>query len=348
MRKPSLKDFKHICILQTAFLGDVVLTLPLVQAIKNYSPKTLITFVSTPLAASVTSSAKAVDYIVTYDKRGIRRGFDGIKFLANHLKAQHIDCILTPHRSLRSSLVSKLTGAKYSITFNKSALSLLYTRRVKYINNKHEIDRNLDLLRAFSDYDEIIKAHLSVEVEIHSADKSFVESTLIQHGIADGSKFVVLAPGSVWATKRWKEYHFANLANQIKSEGLGVVTIGSEDEKALGRRVVGDNGFNFSGKLTIPQTLHLLSLASVLVTNDSAPTHLAGLVNTPTITIFGPTSPIFGFRPIGENDICLELSDLKCKPCSIHGANTCPIKTHACMEDLHPRAVLEAIHQILD
>jgi heptosyltransferase-2 len=347
MRKPSINDFRHICIIQTAFLGDVVLTLPLAQAIKNYNPNIQISFVSTPVAAGVTISAKAIDYIVTYDKRGIRRGYDGIKFLSQHLKAQEVDCIISPHRSLRSTLVSLLTGARYSVGFDKSSMAILYSRRVKYIKTHHEIDRNLDLLTAFSDYDDIIKSGSSVEIEVHDGDKSFVESLLIQNKITDNAKLVVMAPGSVWETKRWKEYHFANLAAMLKSEGFSVVSIGSEDDKDLCKRITGENGYNFAGKLTIPQTLHLLSLASVLVTNDSAPTHFAGLVGTPTITIFGPTSPIFGFGPLGEKDISLELSDLKCKPCSIHGAKSCPIKTHECMENLHPKQVYEAIQSIV-
>lgn len=347
MPKPSINDFKHICIIQTAFLGDVVLTLPLAQAIKNFNPNIQISFVSTPVAAGVTISAKAIDYIVTYDKRGIRRGYDGIKFLSQHLRSQEVDCIISPHRSLRSTLVALLTGARYSVGFDRASLALLYKRRVKYIKPKHEIERNLDLLKAFSDYESIIKSRSKVEIEVHDGDKSFIESRLIQSKITDNSKLIALAPGSVWETKRWKEYHFANLAGMLRSEGYSVVAIGAEEDKDLCKRIIGENGLNFAGKLTIPQTLHLLSLASVLVTNDSAPTHFAGLMGTKTITIFGPTSPIFGFGPLGEKDISLELSDLKCKPCSIHGGKQCPIKTHECMENLHPDQVIEAMKKII-
>jgi len=128
MAKPELRDFKHIAVVQTAFLGDVVLAMPLVQVIKNNYPDIKISFVSTPLAIGISSAIKAVDGIIAYDKRGIRRGLDGIKFIASYLREKKVDCIISSHRSLRTSLMTFYAKPKYSVGFNNSALSFAYKK----------------------------------------------------------------------------------------------------------------------------------------------------------------------------------------------------------------------------
>ena len=147
MAKPQLDDFKHIAIIQTAFLGDVVLAMPLVRVIKKNYPDIKISFVSTPLAAGITSSVKDIDSVISYDKRGIRKGLDGIKHIAGYLRENGVDCIISSHRSLRTSLLTFFTKAKYSVGFNTSAFSFAYKKRIKYIKSAHEIERNLALLK---------------------------------------------------------------------------------------------------------------------------------------------------------------------------------------------------------
>jgi len=347
MKKPDIRQFKHIAVIQTAFLGDVALAVPLVNVIKSIHPEVKISFVSTPLAAGITSCIKNIDTIVSFDKRGIRKGLDGIKHLAGHLKEINVDCIISCHRSLRTSLLTFLTKPQYSVGFNISAFSLAYKKRIKYIKGYHEIDRNLSLLDAFDNDFDIPNRQLIEGLDISENDSNYVEMMLHSQKIEE-EKLIVLAPGSVWETKKWKKEHFKQLISNLIDSGYSCALIGSEDDKSLCDEIAQSSGaVSLGGKFTLPQTLRFLSLARLLITNDSAPTHFAGLVDCPVITIFGPTSPIFGFAPWSTKSLPIGLDELKCKPCEIHGSNKCPVGTHECMEKLSPQLVFEKTINIL-
>jgi len=348
MNKYSILDFNHIAIIQTAFLGDVTLSLYLVQAIRNFHKSVNITFVTTPIGSSVASACQAIDNIVTYDKHGLQKGLDGIKRISNLLRERKIDCILAPHRSFRTTLLTFLSKPTFSVGFNRNALSFLYSKRIKYFKHYHEIERNLALLRAFKDKSLIPQGDIKIDLDIHPADKTYVENKLKFFDINENDILIVFAPGSVWNTKRWLEDYFIDLIIKFNKYKLKTILIGSKDDFDLCRKIADNSGgINLAGEMTIPQVIHLLSNTKLLITNDSAPTHLAGLVNCPTLTIYGPTSPIFGFYPKGQYDKSIELENLNCKPCSIHGSKECPIKTHSCMKDLKPDFVFEHAIEIL-
>ncbi len=348
MTKYSLLDFNNFAIIQTAFLGDVTLSLYLVQALRNLHKTANITFVTTPLGSSVSSVCKSIDNIITYDKYGLQKGLNGIKRVSNLLIERKIDCIIAPHRSFRTTLLTFLSKPKFSVAFNRNSLSFFYSKRVKYHKHYHEIDRNLSLLKAFEDTKKNFVLNINIELEIHPADKNYIENKLNLLDIQDDHILIAVAPGSVWKTKRWLEGHFIELISMFNFNGFKPVLLGSKEDYEICKRI-SDNtdGINFAGELTIPQVIYLLSKTNLLVTNDSAPTHFAGLVNCPTLTIYGPTSPIFGFYPRGKHDKSIQIDNLKCKPCSVHGSDDCPIKTHSCMRDLKPNLVFENAIDIL-
>lgn len=348
MAKPTLKSFKRIAVIQMAFLGDVALAMPLAQVIKNYHPGVQLYFVSTPKAAAISSCVGAIDQIIAYDKRGARTGLDGIKKTAELMSDLECDCIISCHRSLRSTLLMMFAKPKYSVGFGNSSLSFLYKSRVKYEKRIHEIDRNLSLLKGFADYHEIDLSNRKVELDF--ADEDVIQTlSSVPDGAFKAKRLVAIAPGSIWGTKRWKEHHFINLIRKLKELELDCLLIGSNDDKPICDRIEKDtDAINLAGILTIPQSMYLLSKCKLLITNDSAPTHFAGLVDCPTITIYGPTSHIFGFSPTSKNSFVAEVEGMDCRPCHIHGLNVCPLKTHACMEDLVPDRILDYVKQILD
>ena len=106
-------------------------------------------------------------------------------------------------------------------------------------------------------------------------------------------------------------------------------------------------GLVAAGRLTLLQSAELLRRCRVVVSNDSAPVHLAGGVGAPVIAIFGATSPAFGFAPRGPRDVVVETHGLPCRPCAIHGGDRCPERHFACMEKIHPFQVLEQVRQFL-
>jgi heptosyltransferase-2 len=162
---------------------------------------------------------------------------------------------------------------------------------------------------------------------------------------------VAIAPGSVWNTKRWPKEHFITLAKMLMDDGISIILIGGRDDLALCseiRNALGGNAVNAAGMLTLLQSSELIQRCVVLVSNDSAPVHLAAGVRTPVVAIFGATAPHFGFAPRGANDLVVEIDGLSCRPCAIHGGKRCPIKTFVCMNDLKPELVFTKVKMVID
>ena len=142
---PAINSFKNIAIIHTAFLGDVGLVLPLAQFLKDENPEAAITLITTPAAAAIARCASAVAEVVPYDKRGEFSGFSGIRDFAQKLEKYQFDCIIAPHRSFRTALLTKLLKPKYSVGFKNAAGSFFYAQTAPYHLHLHEIERNLQL-----------------------------------------------------------------------------------------------------------------------------------------------------------------------------------------------------------
>ena len=155
-----------------------------------------------------------------------------------------------------------------------------------------------------------------------------------------------LAPGSVWATKRWPK--FVELAETLSRRGR-IVTIGSAADGELAAAIgaaVGPKAIDATGKLSLLASAELIRRSRVLVTNDSAPQHLASAMNTPTVAIFGPTVPAFGFGPLAERSAVIGIDALACRPCDRHGPMSCPLGHWKCMVDVAPADVMGAIEKL--
>ena len=146
---------------------------------------------------------------------------------------------------------------------------------------------------------------------------------------------VALAPGSVWATKKWGDDKFVELARLLLDEGKQLIVIGGKGEKLVGDEIASlakDRVINLAGKTTLAEAAEVIANCALLIGNDSAPIHLATAVGTPSVVIYGPTVKEFGFAPPKEMSKIVEVEDLWCRPCTAHGSDTCPIFTHKCMK----------------
>jgi heptosyltransferase-2 len=166
----------------------------------------------------------------------------------------------------------------------------------------------------------------------------------------DSRQMIALAPGSVWRTKRWPRERYEELGRLLVSDGFSLVLIGGPEDRELcasiSEGVSEERTINAAGRLSLLQSAELIRRCRVIVSNDSAPMHLAGAVQTPVVAMFGPTVPEFGFAPKGDRDVVLGISNLSCRPCSIHGGEKCPIRTFDCMVRLTADVVRTHIHRI--
>jgi heptosyltransferase-2 len=337
-----LTDFRHIVIVQTAFIGDVALVLFLAATVRRLHPEARITLVTTPASATFAQYCTAIDTVIVFDKRGKHRGLRGVMQVARQLRSEGADCVLAPHRSFRTALLARFSGARLTVGFDKNSFAWLYDKRMKY-PAMHEIERNMALLGVFEDCTEIVSDLPTMELP--EGDYAASDAMLRQEAIEKG--FIVCAPGSVWATKRWREEHFGRLVQMLQEAGRKVILLGGKDDVDVCERIAGQSGsVSLAGKTSLPEMLAILQSASVLVCNDSAPAHLAALVDCPTVAVFGPTVQAFGFAPRSSRAVVVENTHLACRPCSPHGTNTCPLGTHECMWSVVPEQVLEAVQSV--
>jgi heptosyltransferase-2 len=172
-----------------------------------------------------------------------------------------------------------------------------------------------------------------------------VEELLVAHNAAD-QRLIALAPGSIWATKRWPG--FPALARSLASQGR-IVVIGGESDRDLAAAIRDDSprAIDATGRLSLLASADLIGRSALLVTNDSLPQHLASAMGTPTVTIFGPTVPGFGFGPLAPKSVAVGHDSLPCRPCHPHGPPACPLGHHLCMRDLAPPTVLTHALRVL-
>jgi heptosyltransferase-2 len=320
-------------VIQTAFLGDVVLTIPLLQALaERHGPVDVIT---TPGAASLIETHPSVRRVIRWDKR---RG--GAWALGRELKSENYTRVYLPHRSVRSALIGKLTGAKERIGFADAPLlsRFLYTSTESRDTTKHESERLLALLGTAHSRQPTADWAMTLTAE----DVAKADAWLAAAGVGPG--FVAMAPGSIWGTKRWP--YFPELAKLLDRP---VVVIGGPEDEPLGNAIVlaaPSRAKSAVGELSLRQSAALIKKAALLITNDSAPLHLATAVGTPILAIFGPTVPAFGYGPIRPGDRVAEIS-MDCRPCSAHGPQVCPLGHHKCMRDQSAEAILGQVKLLL-
>ncbi|KUG26616.1 adp-heptose--lipooligosaccharide heptosyltransferase ii [hydrocarbon metagenome] len=332
-----------ILVIQTAFPGDAILTLPLIQEIKNFFSSAQIDVVCIPSTSIIFKASHYVSEVIEFDKRNKHKGFSGLIKFASYIKSKKYDKIYSPHRSARSAVLTFLSKPKESYSFDKSALSFLYKNKNKYKSDWHEVRRNLSLLdENYTDESWKILPQLSLSAET----TEFVDKKI--KGV-DQKKMIVLAPGSVWATKRYPINYFKVISEELIKNGYQIVIIGGKEDKQLTDEIsVGNKEIiNLCGELNFIESIYLLTKSILLISNDSAPTHLAMCADIPVLTIYCSTVPKFGFYPYNKSSRVISYDKLDCKPCGIHGFQKCPEKHFNCGLYLKPEKVLEEVNTIL-
>ena len=318
-----------VLILQSAFFGDSLLTLPLARELKALAPECRVSVLTLPQSAELFRSPY-VDEVIPDDKRGVSRGLGGLWRLARDLRRQGFDLALIPHRSLRSALLAWLAAIPRRIGFETSVGRCFLTDAVPFVWLMHDLERNLALLGP-------LKPGLrpredeSLYVAKDSMALEAVNSRLRASGIGAQERVIGMHPGSVWPTKRWLPERFAQLASRLRAEGLPVVLVGGQADAALCAAIARDSGvLDWSGRTDLAQLKALMGRLALFVTNDSGPMHLATASGVATLAIFGPTTRELGFFPYGAGHRVVE-KELACRPCSLHGTKTCPRGHFLCM-----------------
>lgn len=342
------KEVENICIFQTSFIGDSVLTTPLVQKTAHLFPSAKIIVVTRPQTVEIFQNLKEVSKIIIDDKRGWGKIF-GVFKTAKRIRESNIDVILVPHRSFRSALIAKLSGVKIRIGFTNSEGRFFYTKTVPFSWMIHDAERNLYLLQGIVN-ENFKTAELKMEKSSGDAEESVKD--LIKSAGLEGKTLVGVHPSSVWATKCWPQENYAKLITRMERE-LGVISVivGGKGDLDLGEQVCRlseGHPVNFASKTSLSELMAMMKYFKLFITNDSGPMHIATAFGVPTLGIFGPTTKELGFFPYGEGHRVVEVKDLPCRPCALHGGKQCPLGHFKCMKLITVDEVFNTAKEMLN
>ncbi|MFA5162663.1 MAG: glycosyltransferase family 9 protein [Elusimicrobiales bacterium] len=351
---PSLADLaagrsaaapSKICIIQTAFLGDAVLTVPLVRRAAQLFPQARLAVAARPETADIFRRLPEVAQVIVDDKRGagVVRGFTA---LVENLRSGGFSLALIPHRSFRSALAAKMAGIPERVGFDKSAGRAFLTKTAPFSWLLHDAERNLSLLNAVAGAGDCVCAALG-------GDKPLSAGILASLEAETGWKSPLLIgvhPGSVWPTKRWPPERFAQAIRLINAaSGAKAVLVGGKGDAGLCSQIAAacpGMAVSMAGRTDMRGLIALVSLCGIFLTNDSGPMHIASACGVPVVALFGPTTKELGFFPYGKGHRVLQ-AGLPCRPCALHGGLRCPRGHFLCMRlitaDAAARAGLELL-----
>ena len=326
-----------VLLIRFSSLGDVVLGTAAVEALARDRPDAEIHVLTKPGFRAVFQGHPAVSKCLRWDPR------EGLGALIRQIRREGYDWVVDLHATLRSRVLRLLVpGPRWSV-YRKGAVRRRIAARLhrpELLDETHVVDRYIAALQPLG-----VRATRRMP-RLHPAagHRSRAEALLEETGWDGKARLIGLAPGARWPAKMWPEAHWAELVKQIRAEGLGFpVAVGGREDHALAERILaGGPGANLCGRASILETAAALARCEVLVTNDSAPLHIATAVGTRVVALFGPTVRGFGFFPLGPRDVVVEL-DLPCRPCSVHGGHRCPLGHHDCLENIGRDRILEHV-----
>lgn len=302
---------KRFLIIQTAFLGDVILATPVVSELKRIYPECIIDFIVRKGNESLLENNPKINSVFIWNKKeGKYKALFGI---IKQIRKQRYTEVINLHRFASSGLITLFAKADKKIGFNKNPLSFLYTLKYnhKIGNGQHEVERNLTLI-------ELHGVKTKVRPELFPSQKHFEK-------IEQFTKipFICFSPASVWFTKQLPIEKWIALGKNYTSKTIYL--LGGPADASLCKSIQEKlpNAITLAGKLSLLESAALISKSERSYVNDSGPLHISSAMNTPTTAFFCSTVPEFGFGPLADNSKIISQS-LSCKPCGLHGYKSCP------------------------
>lgn len=328
----NIDPLQKILVIQTAFLGDVVLATAVVEKLGRFYPSARIDMLVRKGNEGLLKNHPRLNSVLVFDKKeGKLKKLLG---LLSTIRSERYDAVINMHRFASSGLLAGFSGAAYRAGFDKNPFSFMYTQKVKHEigTGKHEVQRNLELIQAITD-----SSFEKPRLYPSAADLESVQ----QYKTTD---YVCIAPTSVWFTKQYPRDKWIELIDRL-DPSLNVYLLGAPADAAecdsIRQVTVHKNVVNLSGKLGLLQSAALMRDARMNYVNDSAPMHIASSMNAPVTAVFCSTVPAFGFGPLSDVSKIVEKREpLYCRPCGLHGHKACPEGHFKCAYDIKVEQLL--------
>lgn len=329
---------KKILIIQTASLGDVILSTPVAEKLHHFYPNAQIDFLLKYGYEDIFKKHPFIHRVIVWDKS--EKKYEHLYELIKVIRDRNYDAVINVQRFASSGLITAFSKAKIRIGFSKNPFSLLFTKRVKHKigrenENPHEVERNLQLV-------ELLTEDGNFPVKLYPSPHDFAKVSQYKT-----RQFITIAPGSLWFTKQFPTEKWIAFLKKLDSE-LVVYLLGSPSEKELCKNIIDHSGhkncLNLAGKLSFLESAALMRDALMNYVNDSAPMHLASAINANTTAIYCSTVPEFGFGPLSEKSYIVQAKNPPaCKPCGLHGFKQCPEKHFDCGNKIDIKQMLEVL-----
>ncbi len=337
-----MEDYRHILFIKPSSLGDIVHAMPTCAAIRRAYPKARLTWLVKREWAGLVERIDGVDRVWPVEST-----LKGWLSQVPLLRAERFDLVVDLQGLFRSAAIGWLSGSPLLVGFanGREGSPWLYSRRVPVPQlEMHAVDRYLLVAKAVG---AVGSSAPEFRFRIPQTDYEEVDRLLSRSGVTPGTSWVAMNVSARWPTKRWPAASFAEVADRLQQEGCGaVVMIGGPDERADVAAVSGmmkTPAINLAGSTTVGLLPALLSKASLLITNDSGPMHIAAAAGTPVVALFGPTSAVLT-GPYGAGHRVLT-GQVPCSPCFSRVCRHSP--EMECLHLIKPNNVAEAARHVL-
>jgi heptosyltransferase-2 len=342
LKKIEQNKIERVVVRAPNWVGDAVICLPALRALRRLLPNTHITLVSRPGTADIFIGADFIDDVLIYDRAGLRSASK----MVGEWKRRRFDLAVLFQNAFEAAAIARFARVPVRVGYDTDRRSFLLSHPIPsppWKNERHEIFYYLNLI---SELERVLFATVTLDtsepeftISISDDRKRRARELLNQHGAETDKPLVLLCPGSVnGRAKRWPAERYAALADQFSESGAAVALIGSPAEVDVSNEVCAHTRRRplvLTGQTSVSEVAALISIADVLITNDTGPAHIGSAVATPTVVIFGPTNPVTT-RPFGPSgEIIRHPPD--CAPCMLRD---CPID-HRCMTAITPAEVFE-------
>lgn len=334
---------KKILIIQTAFIGDVILATSMAETIHSKYKDIQIDFLVRNGNESLLANNPIISNILVWNKK---KKFKSLFSTLFRIRKEKYDAVVNIQRFMNSGILTGLSGVKIRVGFAQNPASFLFTHKINHKiphidkngNALHEVERNIQLLEPVLD---------GIHPENASAPKLYFNQDIENkiNSITNHEAYVVLAPTSVWFTKQWSFEKWSELS-ELLSGKIKLYFIGAPADKEAIDQIIGktSNSINLAGKLSLLESAYLMKDAKRVFVNDSAPLHLASSVNAKTTAIFCSTIPEFGYTPLSDDNVVVTRNPrLECQPCGLHGKKQCPLGHFKCSLEIPVAEVLNTV-----
>jgi heptosyltransferase-2 len=340
-------QYKRILIVRTDRIGDVLLSTPVIQALRQAYPWAYIAMMVAPVAKEIVEGNPYLDAVITYDKEAKHKSwYRSFKF-ARNLKNKKFDLALVLHPTNRAHLVTFLAGIPRRVGYSHK-LGFLLTDRIahtKQLGQKHEAQYSLDLLRHLGIQPQGVETFMPVKKEA----QEWAQDLFSREGIGVKDELLAIHPGASCPSKIWPNARFAQVADALADKyGFKVVLVAGPKDMRLTQdllKQMRNPALNLGGLTSVAQLASVLRRSRLLISNDSGPVHIASAVGTPVIAIFGRSQPGLGPRrwgPLGQRDKVVH-RDVGCIRCLAHNCK----KEFACLRSISAEDILAAAGEVL-